>query len=1234
MPRFPAALHDGYFGIDELSIEDLLAFTARLAGSIQFRDVANLPASTWDRFVQSDELFHVGRLLAINLRRQREDFLRQLVSITEATEGSEQWWAGIESLPSIRLARTIDDLFAQLRVLPSVAAVRAKEKIENVIAKSLAAEIQALKRWCHTFDQRRAAVLFVQFRGVWETPPGRAPTQSAGEFLRGGFNAFYSAIQHLQGNLRGEFALSLQRPDHDPAVAVLVAFLQLRQKVQGRLNQFAARQLDLYYDQVLRIASRPVVPDRAVLLLLADAAGREVLVPAGTMFSGGLDANRQDRLYKSTADLRVTDARIAELHSFWFERSAGVSPENSLWQIPAATGMTMQYATSARVQDIFSGDARFGAIGDGARPANSLFGHREANRAANRGRYAELGIAIASRALAMKQGTREILVTFEFASQAGETTIDDFVGILGELLGTTKADSFFKAFRNAFQVSITEESGWYVFSEYLPTSQCVDPTLERANTLCISLRLPADVGAIVPVNPLVHGAKYFGSSPIIRFQLDEAYLFPYSLFVGMTLARVRIDVKVGGCRDVVAYNQLGRLSTVSQFYPFGATPVVGDYLILGCEEAASKVLTSFELDIAWAGLPSSLSGFSEQYRGYPTKYSNESFKARLSALSDRHWLPSNERDRIETDLFATKSKSDMRAGGAVNRRQRIDLAPLCKHLRPEANTNTVPFGYDVSTRSGFVKLTLSAPETGFGHREYPLALSSVVAKSSRKSRLPLFGRFRKEKAPEPLPMAPYTPVIDHLLVNYSAREEIDLRYSSGAGAEIGEKVFHIHPTGIEPMRPGRPDGVRLVPWYREDGHLLIGITATELKGPLTLFFHLKDDCRPVREYRDPNFCWYYLAADEWLPLAPERVLSDRTYGFLKSGIVSLDIPADATADNRICRSGLYWLRVSAYWDDVANVCSLFSIHTHAIEVVWQPSAENAADQLQFGLKAGTISQGKGNISGIRGIQQPVASWGGKSAESRKEKILRTSERLRHKQRAVTASDYEKLVLHEFPDLHHVRCFPCCGGNPESPFAVSPGEVFVVVVPQLVDGSQEASGPMVDAYELNEIGKYISTLNSGIASVRVSNPDYEQIQVRCKVRLKEGQNPGDGIATITRHLGAFLSPWSREAKIPPFGWRIRCIDLQAHLQSLHSVTLASGVSVLRISAYGEGRKRLSDTARNGSDDVVPRLPWSVAVPFAQHLIEVVYDSQPRQPSLAGFGNLAIGSTFIGTREGDD
>ena len=48
---------------------------------------------------------------------------------------------------------------------------------------------------------------------------------------------------------------------------------------------------------------------------------------------------------------------------------------------------------------------------------------------------------------------------------------------------------------------------------------------------------------------------------------------------------------------------------------------------------------------------------------------------------------------------------------------------------------------------------------------------------------------------------------------------------------------------------------------------------------------------------------------------------------------------------------------------------------------------------------------------------------GRPAEDRQSLLTRPSARLRHKQRAASPWDYERLVLEAFPHVFKVKCFP-------------------------------------------------------------------------------------------------------------------------------------------------------------------------------------------------------------------
>src|SRR5690606_38307786 len=96
------------------------------------------------------------------------------------------------------------------------------------------------------------------------------------------------------------------------------------------------------------------------------------------------------------------------------------------------------------------------------------------------------------------------------------------------------------------------------------------------------------------------------------------------------------------------------------------------------------------------------------------------------------------------------------------------------------------------------------------------------------------------------------------------------------------------------------------------------------------------------------------------------------------------------------------------------------------------------------LPPGTISKLLLADPAVKKIEQPVTSSGGKTLEDDASWYRWVSERLRHKQRAVSPWDYERLILEAFPEIYKVKCIPHARPGNE----LSPGHVMLVPVPDL------------------------------------------------------------------------------------------------------------------------------------------------------------------------------------------
>lgn len=93
-----------------------------------------------------------------------------------------------------------------------------------------------------------------------------------------------------------------------------------------------------------------------------------------------------------------------------------------------------------------------------------------------------------------------------------------------------------------------------------------------------------------------------------------------------------------------------------------------------------------------------------------------------------------------------------------------------------------------------------------------------------------------------------------------------------------------------------------------------------------------------------------------------------------------------------------------------------SISTQVLTATLQYE-EGQDEYLEKPLEAFKIEMAEENLSGIQAITQPLKSFNGIPTEKLNEFYVRVSERLKHKQRAITPWDYEHLVLEKSPQIY-------------------------------------------------------------------------------------------------------------------------------------------------------------------------------------------------------------------------
>jgi hypothetical protein len=1246
--RRPPALSGDYFRPAEMGFEQLLALASEYARAVKFVKLDLLPEGHWQQFFSADETVFMASLLAVDTQAMLRRFDARLL----AAPAYGSWFAAdarqaldgsyrdrIDS--PLLAARSLDLWLAQVVALPGQGGQAVRKLLESILSGLqhemliLAAAAPAALGGVHTLFGPD----FLRLTS-WTGNPATAEPDSTsinaelspglqGSAVRHNFHTLVQAVRMLQNGIRALLPASLGSGRHDPAISLLIGFVELFQRLQQRLNRFGDKRIDFYFQRVLGMQPHPQTPDSAFLVIRPTAAARQIQIEQGAAFIAGVDADQHNILYGAERAAVLSDARVVALHTLLFQRHDGA-------------GQRVTSGSYARQLDLLPLETDEAAH-QKLVPV-PLLGQPKPGAALHGGGPARLGFALASRVLLMREGERAVRVLFRYNGRAGQqgNPIEDCLqAIAGEWQENGQADgqgdassnihlvdNFIKLFRGMFRLSLTTATGWHAVPEYRPQYHGLDEKV-APDCLSIAFALPAGAPPITGYDPVVHGEGYATVLPVLRFEMTQnEYSYPYDILSRLHLRDIRIEVDVRAVRQLLLYNQIGQLSALSPFMPFGPLPALGSYLIVGCEEILYKQLNDMSLDIEWNALPPGPGGFLGYYRGYDAPLESGAVRASVAVLADGKWV----RAGADCRVFRYDTLEDDSPGNLTSSESRISFRPTVQYFKPQAGfadgdgvEGIARFSYSSASMNGLFKLTLEGPSGGFGHHAYPALLARVLTHNAR---------MKKPQLAEPLPNPPYTPQVGRISLNYGAAATIDFEHKPWIpDLRQLDSFIHLHPLGQQTMLLGQSEqAITQIPVYDGAGNLFIGVEGSQLRGTLSLFFYLREDSLPPGDMAECGLSWSYLSGNRWCTFDANQILEDSTKAFMTSGIVLIRLPDQIDLNNTIMPAGKLWLQLSAQ-RCLAHFCSLYAVYAQAIEVTWQ-SGQGQRDGAV--LPAKRISKSLQNIPGVDSIHQIRRSFDGRAAESAEQFRVRASERLRHKMRAVTAADFELLILEQFPEVYKVKCFPNMVSAQDPALRLRPGHILIVVIPHLNGNGHINQRPTLSGHLLGEIAEYVRRFAAPDAIVTVENPVYELVQVRCKIKLVSQLSSGDSSERINQALCDYLSPWNGTGVRQHFGWTVRQHDIESFLLDLDIVDDVGAVALLQIVPLGphahaqpqaQARYAMRDNACHPAGAaIVPSYPWSIAVPMNQHRIELgAFIAHPPQP--VGINELRVGSTFI-------
>ena len=815
---------------------------------------------------------------------------------------------------------------------------------------------------------------------------------------------------------------------------------------------------------------------------------------------------------------------------------------------------------------------------DGAPDANPRWRTFGDARAAPDG-GARLGWAFASPVLALGQGQRN--VTLELTLDRSSLTDDQF----------TKIQTLFSDPKDPpLDVALSGAEGWITGGLIqLFETDSDDEGTGIVTVIRAEMALAPDQPAIVAPGP-DHGVH--SDEPVLSITVRNRAgaaaqdAGTYAVLRSLRISAVDCWVNVGassskdpetGLTMPLLRGDLGLIDAAKPFLPFGPRPVVGSRLTLVHPELICKRVTDLGLMMEWKGIPNA--NLKTHFKGYSYEgsVSNTAFTVDMEVIDRgvRKDVGAGARlfDRADATQVSTINTRGMAA---------IETAPPSP---PERRAND-PLSWDRQLR-----ITLTGRD--FGHQGF----SSEAANAAQKEP-PVFL--------EP----PFAPEIKALGLYYRARAV--WRPAAEQSMDDADTFLHLHPFGQ--TRAGiEGDGkVSFLPEYDHAGELLIGLDGTEAPERVNLLFQMAEGSA------DPDLIpapirWSCLDGDRWLPLEQGEVRFDATRGLINSGVVEIDLPAHAPST--LLPGAKTWLRL-AVDRDTASLCDTVAIMTQAVPAVFVDQ-DNDSSHYDDPLPPEAITRTVRPQAGIGEVLQPFTSFGGRPAEAVENLRTRAAERLRHRNRAVTFWDYERLALDRFPQLYKVKCLP-----------MGKGDVRVIVIPDVsLQRPSDPFEPKASTNLLADIQQHLQARAPMGVDIAVTNARFVPVKIRVAIQFLAGVDTRLARAELNEALKQYLSPWayqdSEDIVIGGAIWSNSLIDFLARHPTVDYVRAP------RLFRYDSGTDRYSEEPADtpGGYRLAARAPDEVLVSARKHEIDEIRAEIEDQQELTGIGYMKLGLDFI-------
>ncbi|MBL7727118.1 MAG: hypothetical protein JNM68_05515, partial [Dinghuibacter sp.] len=580
--------------VDGRTEQDWLHFIAQYAALINFYDQQNQHHGNWQPFVLKDPVILLATISKTNYTSYEKEYryictnLNRLVQRNEAALGGESINNLFNFLTSVFLRIGEWVYYMQLTHEPyplrenvlrqviqqfgpafrAMCSLRQNLFLSHSI-KGIEAvnhkDLQLFNAGQHTRLQPKNPQPYWELLELQYPLKNNSPEQLVQVLMKLGNELmlfFNSIISHAQN----EFVQLSGRRSPFPDTLLLRAFVRQLDVYKQQFNGLTEKHLWFNYKNILRLEEKPGVADSAYLCATLTQKDQVFVLPAGTLFDAGTDANKEPVTFTNNEPAYLNPATMATVYTISTIKGNDERYRIYRQNIPAPSVVQKNEAGNILSWNSFGGTLNPTAV------------------------QQKQGVLFASPMLLLREGERRITVTFRFAVPVPASSMGDVQYYLSTQKNWLPV--------NAMSVAPNEQAG-----------------NEQVNSFSVLLVLTDDQPPIEAFAQLPNGLGPNGlptNWPMLKLEFSSFA----DTATPPVITSLKIEVIVRGVKTLELYNDFGALTVSSPFQPLGPTPLPGSNFIIGSNEVFSKPLNMLQMQLVFDKPPADLAAYYNEYNQY------------------------------------------------------------------------------------------------------------------------------------------------------------------------------------------------------------------------------------------------------------------------------------------------------------------------------------------------------------------------------------------------------------------------------------------------------------------------------------------------------------------------------------------------------------------------------------------------------------------------------------------